>query len=250
MKKIILSFLFSLLQVIPLIAQNLNETGKPLITTYNSIDVGLNYQIWDFVEDNRGIIYAGNAPGVTEFDGSTWRSIPVANYTFARSLAIDKNDRIYVGASGDFGYLAPNEKGSLKFISLIENLKKTDRNLTYIWTTYVTDKEVYFQSFEGIFRLTPDKSQSKWSVKVWKPQVRFNYAFWLNNTYYVQQGGVGLMKIVNDSLVLLPTGEQFKNDRLQVMLPFIKDGKEYILVGTFNRGFYLFDGSSFEPFKC
>ena len=58
------------------------------------------------------------------------------------------------------------------------------------------------------------------------------------------------MKMVQDSLVLLPGGEQFANDRLQVMLPYNKDDKELILVGTFNRGFYLFDGKSFEPFKC
>jgi hypothetical protein len=58
------------------------------------------------------------------------------------------------------------------------------------------------------------------------------------------------MKMVKDSLVLLPGGEQFANDRLQVMLPYNKYGKNLVLVGTFNRGLYLFDGTTFEPFKC
>jgi hypothetical protein len=63
------------ISAVPVIAQNSNETGKPIITTYNCIDIGLNTQVWDFVKDSRGIIYVGSATGVFEFDGSTWRSI-------------------------------------------------------------------------------------------------------------------------------------------------------------------------------
>ncbi len=254
----IITILF--LSAIPLIAQNLNESGKPIITTYNCINIGVNSQVWDFVKDSRGIIYVGSAPGVFEFDGSTWRSIPTINNTHARSLAIDKNDRIYVGASGDFGYLAPNKKGELRFVSLLNKLNENNKAFSYVWTTHIINDEIYFQSFEGIFRLTPVKKSNDNSdknaslenckVKIWKPKVRFNYSFWLNNTYFVQQGGVGLMKMVNDSLVLLPGGDQFANDRLQVMLPYDHEGKNRILVGTFNRGLYLFDGTSFSPFKC
>jgi signal transduction histidine kinase len=59
------------------------------------------------------------------------------------------------------------------------------------------------------------------------------------------QGDVGLMKMVNDSLVMLPGGEQFNNDRLQVMLPYNSDRNNQYLVGTFNTGLYLFDGNAF-----
>jgi signal transduction histidine kinase/ligand-binding sensor domain-containing protein len=240
-------------------AQDNWETGKPIITTYNCVDIEMNTQIWDFVKDSRGVVYVGSAPGVFEFDGSTWRSIPTANRTHGRSLAIDKNDRVYVGASGDIGYLIPDDKGELIFQSLMSNLPEKNRTFSYIWTTSILNDEIYFQSFEGIFRFTHVKKSNDnsektdkldWEVKVWEPEVRFNYSFSLNNSYYVQQGGVGLMKMVNDSLILLPGGEQFANDRLQVMLPYNKDGNTQILVGTFNRGLFLFDGKSFKPFKC
>ncbi|RPI65301.1 MAG: hypothetical protein EHM47_18880, partial [Ignavibacteriales bacterium] len=256
MKKIIFSFQIFLIIISNVVAQEIGEIGKPIITTYSSIDIGLNTQIWDFVRDSRGIVYVGSAPGVFEFDGSTWRSIPTANKTHARSLAIDKNDRVYVGASGDIGYLVPDGKGELKFQSLIEKLPEVNRIFSYIWTTNILNEDVYFQSFEGIFKFTPIKKsnnnseESDWKVKVWKPEVRFNYSFCVNNSFYVQQGGIGLMKMVNDSLVLLPGGGQFADDRLQVMLPYNKDGGSLILVGTFNRGLFLFDGNSFKPFNC
>lgn len=238
-------------------AQKMGEIGKPIITTYNCIDIGLNTQIWDFVRDSRGIVYVGSAPGVFEFDGSTWRSIPTANKTHARSLAIDKNDMVYAGASGDIGYLTPDGKGELKFQSLTDKLPEENKTFSYVWTTNILNGDIYFQSFEGIFRFTPVKKSdgnsydlNDWKVKIWKPEVRFNYSFSVNNSYYIQQGGVGLMKMVNDSLVLLPGGEQFADDRLQVMLPYHKDGESLILVGTFNRGLFLFDGNSFKPFNC
>jgi signal transduction histidine kinase len=253
MKKITSFITFFLLLITPLIAQNQGEIGKPIITTFNCIDYGINLQVWDFVRDSRGIIYIGSAPGVFEFDGSTWRSIPTINNTHARSLAIDKNDRVYVGASGDVGYLKPDKLGSLHFISLLNEINKKYRTFSYVWTTHVINGNIYFQSFESIFRFTPvkkDSGKETWKVKTWRPKVRFNYSFWLDNAYFVQQGGVGLMKMVNDSLVLLPGGEQFANDRLQVMLPYNKDGKNLILVGTFNKGLFLFDGKSFQPFEC
>ncbi|HVO75232.1 MAG TPA: ATP-binding protein, partial [Ignavibacteriaceae bacterium] len=142
------------------------------------------------------------------------------------------------------------------YVSLLDYLKDDEKDFSYTWTTIVLNDEIYYQTMRGIFRFTKDKSNSssgskiKWKLKSWKPKAQFNFAFNVNNTYYVQQGGVGLMKMVKDSLILLPGGEQFADDRLQVMLPYNFEGKKEILVGTFNKGLFLFDGSSFKPFDC
>ncbi len=233
-----------------------NEVGRPLITTYRSNEIGADPQSWAFVQDQRGVMYIGTAPGVMEFDGASWRIIPVANKTFARSLAIDGNGRIYVGASADFGYLAPDSVGELRYVSLLPHVTEAQRRFNYVWTTIATPQGVYFQTRERIFRFTPEApntGQEKWQVKIWEPSGEFGYAFWRNGIYYVQQNGVGLMKMIADSLHLLPGGEQFKDDRLQVMLPFSRDEDgseaETYLLGTFNRGFFLFDGRAFRPFK-
>ena len=241
-----------------------NETGLPVITSYTPQTTGADPQTWAFLQDGHGVIYIGTAPGVLEYDGSSWRMIKTANKTFARSLAIDEDGRIYVGASADFGYLEPDAVGQLKYVSLLDYIPKENQVFSYVWTTIVTDKGIYFQTRERLFRFTPDRSSvdqkkgdgqsapENWTVKIWKPIGRFNYAFWINGVYYVQQSGVGLMEMKNDSLHLLPGGSQFADERLQVMLPFQKDknGKaDVILVGTFNRGLFLYDGKSFQPFK-
>ena len=254
--------LFGLLMIIlgtSVKAQIKNETGEPFITSFGLKDHGGDVQTWAFVQDNRGVIYAGNQPGILEYDGANWRMIPTSNLSFVRSLDIDSAGRIFVGAQSDFGYLAADESGRLKQVSLLSYIDERHRNFDYVWTTKVTDHGIYFQTREWVFRFTPqpdslsqvtDKQRNDWKVDIWEGKSNFYFAFWVNNTYYIHQGGVGLMKMVNDSLCLLPGGEQFANDRLQVMLPLDRSGESgNILVGTFNRGFFLFDGKKFSPFK-
>lgn len=233
-----------------ILAQDQNEVGRPFMTTFTTKDHTGDLQTWAFVQDPRGVIYAGNQPGTMEYDGATWRMIPTPNNSFVRSLDIDSNGRIYVGAQSDFGYLAPDSTGQLHNISLLEYVNEEDRNFTYIWTTHVTDKGIYFQANERLFRLTPNGDS--WTVKVWKPKDKFNFAFYIDGIYYVHQSGIGLSKMIDDSLHLLPGGEQFANQRLQVMLPYEYNGSSRatkFLVGPFNGGLFLFDGSSFQRFK-
>ncbi len=276
--------LLVLLQSSAAIAQpSPQEAGRPFITTYSQKQTGGQFQSWSFIQDSRGVIYVGNNAGVLEFDGTSWRLIETAQSNIARSLAIDSLGHIFVGSTNDFGWLLPDSTGKLRYFSLFGNVPEPEREFSYIWTVRALDGGVYFQSRERIFRLKlvdssrqsslgdtvsstsdrttvspsagekPEHAGPSCQVKVWKPVGRFGYAFVVGHTYYVQQGGVGLMKMEGDSLKLLPGGEQFAEERLQVMLPFVRGGPEgekaVILVGTFNRGLFLFDGRSFQPFK-
>ena len=98
------------------------EEGRPFVRSYAPAEVGGNAQIWSIVQDSRGVIYAGANSGVLEFDGATWRRIKVGVSRVARGLAIDSTGRIYVGAVGVFGYLAPDPHGDLQFVSLVDRL--------------------------------------------------------------------------------------------------------------------------------
>ncbi len=226
------------------------ETGMPFMTVYTSKEILGHTQFWDIEQDHRGIMYIGDGYGVQEFDGSTWRLISSPNKTFGRSLSKDENGRIYVGSSGMLGYLEPDERGQMQYRSLMEWLKPEDRLFNYVWSVQATSGGIYFQTNERLFRfraLSSANSAENWEVKVWRPQNLFGYTFWLNQTLYVQQFGVGLMKMVNDSLVSVPGGEQFANDRIHVFLPFPNQSGTFV-IGTFNRGLFLWNGNIFHPF--
>jgi hypothetical protein len=76
------------------------------------------------------------------------------------------------------------------------------------------------------------------------------YAFYVDGVYYVHQQELGLFKMVDDSLVLIPGSEFLGKERVQVMLPYNKNehDKEYLL-GMFYSGCYLFDGKQFSKMK-
>ncbi|MCI0471056.1 MAG: GAF domain-containing protein, partial [Candidatus Aminicenantes bacterium] len=215
-------------------------------------------QTRDIIQDKRGVMYFANGFGILEFDGFYWRLIVTDKKSMCHSLAVDDNGRIYVGASADPGYLAPDEKGRLQFRSLLDKIKKEDRDFSYVWTTHVIGKEIYFQSAEWVYRFKQDANDPDRYIvdKIWKPgkDMRFNFAFLINSTYYVHVGGLGLTKLENGELKLLPGGDRFKDDRVQVMLPFDDETKsgdaKRILVGTFNNGLFIFDGRTFTPFPC
>lgn len=225
------------------------ETGQPFMTVYPSKEFDGHTQFWAIEQDDRGVMYIGDGYGIQEFDGVNWRLILNANHTFGRSLSKDEKGRIYAGSSAMLGYLAADERGEMQYHSLMEYIKPEDRQFNYVWSVQATHEGIYFQTNERLFRFHPPASGTAagaWTVDVWRSQELFGYTFWLDQTLYVQQYGVGLMKMEQDSLVLLPGGGQFANDRINVMLPFPgKDG--HFLVGTFTRGLFLWDGTTFQP---
>lgn len=90
------------------------EGGEPLMRNYSANEYKGDYQIWAIVQDQRGVMYFGTSREILEFDGKNWKRLEVANKSIVRSLAMDKEQRIYVGASGEFGYLAADSRGEKK----------------------------------------------------------------------------------------------------------------------------------------
>ncbi|MBN2355422.1 GAF domain-containing protein [candidate division KSB1 bacterium] len=227
------------------------EGGKPFMTVYSSKEIEGHTQFWAIEQDDRGVMYIGDGYGVQEFDGSRWRAIIAPNHSFARALSKDANGRIYVGSSSMLGYLEADERGRMQYRSLMEFIQPEDRQFNYVWSVQATEEGIYFQTQERLFRFRPATTGDgveDWRVEVWRPQHLFGYTFWIDQTLYVQQFSVGLMKMVNDSLILLPGGDQFADDRIHVMLPLPGQPGQY-LIGTFNRGLFLWDGHIFRRFS-
>jgi ligand-binding sensor domain-containing protein len=253
------------------------ETGIPYIQNYSPEDYGAKTQNWAVVQDKRGVMYFGNRDGILEYDGVSWRVITIPNGSTVRSLALDHNGRIYVGAQGEFGYLAPDFLGQMRYISLLDNVSEENRDFVDVWKTYATNHGVYFITYKYLFRV-PLLSSPLYSglegdtekIKVWKPETSFHIGFAVRDTLYIIQQKIGLMKMMaadapeesmaspaksarfekgtkfgGDSLRLVADGQRFENERIYVMLPF---NDKQILVGTRTLGLFLYDGTSFERF--
>jgi len=231
------------------------EAGLPFITNFSSkVFEGSSAQVWSIAEDTSGLMYFGNTGAILQYDGVRWRKIllpGVNGFSTSRCLARDSHGRIFYGASADFGYLAADSLGQIQAKSLLSYLPKSARNFGEIWTVYPTNDGVYFQSREHLFRFTKanDGGKETWKVKIWNPESRFMYGFYLDGSYYVHESGLGIFKMINDSLSLIPGSSFLGKERVQVMLPYYTNNKDKkYLFGMFYGGFQLFDGKTFHPF--
>jgi signal transduction histidine kinase/CheY-like chemotaxis protein len=215
------------------------EAGRPFVRNYTPKQYGAQEQNWAIVQDDRGVIYVGNNVGVLEYDGASWRLIRMPNKTTARSLAKDSQGRIYVGAVGEFGYLAPDTSGDMQFVSLLGHVPADSREFADVWRTLFTPEGIYFQSPQYLFRWSDGR------LRVWKPQTRFYRASVAEGTLYIGQPETGLMKMAGDALKEVPGGRRFVDEGRLVILPY---DERRILIGTRADGFFLSDGASVTRF--
>lgn len=198
---ILLVFLSGLLY-----GQKLNQTGHPFITNFPSEVYNSNEQVWSIAQDDRGILYFGTQEdGIVEYDGKTWRKIPVPDNKPVYSMAKGNDGVIYIGTSGDFGYLEPTINGSLRYTSLIGTIADSIRNqLSAIYKTYYHNNKAYFCSSAYIFEFDGDTV-----IPIHLTEKYNLFTFLLNGKFYTGNFLKGLMTLTADRTLQVAKGGDF-----------------------------------------
>lgn len=216
--------------------------GFKYIKNYSADEYKLHPQNWSVLQDKRGLIYVGNNGGLLEFDGVSWRTIPVPNFS-VRSLAVNEKGVIYVGGNNEIGFLAPDEKGTLVYQSLCQHIPAEKRDFSNAWKTHCLNDGVYFRTSRFLFHWNSPAGK----MNILEPLSQFNASFYCGGKYFVHQRDLGLMEIVGDSLQLTPNGAAMKDIKMYMMAEF-QPGT--YLLGTRENGFFLYNyrGGTLTPF--
>jgi ligand-binding sensor domain-containing protein len=219
--------------------QNKN-TGFKYLKNYSPEGKDIQPQNWSVVQDKRGIIYVGNHGTLLEFDGVSWRTLRVPNFSVC-SLAMDEEGTLYIGGEDEIGFFTLDSRGARKYTSLTARLKDNQRDFSIVWRIHSTKEGVYFRTAKFLFRWDSKKKE----IKELESARSCNAAFFCQGRFFVLRRPEGLMQMVNDSLELIPGGEAFKADKISMMVPY---DDRTLLIGTRSKGFYLYDGSKRRPF--
>lgn len=211
----------------------IGEKGYYPYTNYSSKVYKAAPQNWAILQDKRGVLYVGNNEGILEYDGTNWRLIKVANETNVRSLAMDDNGKIYAGAYAEFGYLEPDARGNISYVSLIPKLPKEERDFGDVWYIISAKDGIYFQSSNKIFRWDGK------NFKVWNAEASFHRIYYAGERLWVRQRNVGLMELRNDQLVLVRGGGVFAQEGIAGMIPLAVKPLYNVLVCTVTKGLYI-----------
>jgi serine phosphatase RsbU (regulator of sigma subunit) len=193
----------------------INKYGTPFVTNYAPNEYNGAEQNWSICEDTRGVVYFGNNDkGVLEFDGKNWRKIPISNNSIIRSLACSEDGTVYVGGVAEFGYLAPDINGQMKYISLVDQLD----SVVYsdVWKIFVSGKETYFCSKTHIFKYHNKKLIKDYN---YSNDVEFSFlSFMIDNKIYWGSYDGGIYELNEDSIEASNGGDFYKDKDIFVML--------------------------------
>jgi serine phosphatase RsbU (regulator of sigma subunit)/ligand-binding sensor domain-containing protein len=209
------------------------EIGFLPITNFSPKDLGALPQNWSIIQDNRGVIYAGNKEGLLEFDGTTWRKIKLPGEADVRSLAINNKGKLFVGSIGEIGYMEPNKLGRLEFISLKKYLNEEDKDFFDVWKTFSNNDKIYFQANNKLFCYSDD------TILVWNAETEFHNSFLVNGNIYLTQNEIGLSKLYKQKIISPIGGEIFADKKVYILLPYI-DSNRMIAISNKN-GSYIID---------
>ena len=217
-----------------------NEEGRPFIRAYQPLEIGGGSQTWCIVQDRRGVMYFGTNAAVLEFDGVSWRRIQIGdNAGSVRALAIDENDRIWVGTVGSFGYLAPDASGVLKYVSMVDRMPRDAPAFADVWRLFATADGVVVQTARALFVWAHEK------MSVIQTTTRFGRASLVDGRVYVNTPEAGLNVLEGNTLRPLPGTASLGNEPFPVLLRY---DERRLLVGTRENGLLLYDGASLTPF--
>jgi len=217
-----------------------NTIGIPNITNYFKQDYNAGRQNWKMAQDSRGIMYFANNSGLLTFDGTFWRTYPIPNATIVRSLAIDSNDRIYVGGQQEFGYFYPNEHGELVYTSLKSRLLKSDYDFADVWNVQIVQQRIFFQSNRKIIEYNQGTFKSYnsifWDFLGYVNNELLAFEYEKKLVYY--RNGQWLPRIKTGTL---PAGIQIK--------AITNLGNDSLLLTSFYHGLFILKGDTVTPFE-
>lgn len=217
-----------------------NQTGSPFITNYYLTGIVIDPQNWDIEQSADELMLFANRRGVLTFDGTEWTFIETKDIPYVIRREHDK-ERVFVGCRGDLGYLYKNDKGIYNY----KSLKKPGQVIGNISRIEVLPESVMYYSELAVYEYSLDDINE---YKLWRSNSdsRFRGMVRLKDKVLINQEGVGLQWVENDTMIAIAGGDRLRNTHILFSLPY--DG-DRVLVGTEEDKLYLFDGKTFKDFQ-
>jgi len=210
------------------------STDSLIIRNFGTSDYKASSYSSSITEDENGIIYIANENGVLEYDGSSWRIIPVRGFSSVLSVKYSDKGKIYVGGTNEFGFIERDSLGIFQYHSLRKEISDSI-DVYLVWQIVYFNDDVYFQSYKGLFRYDGKNVQYL--------DIKESWPLKLNNELLVTVFNKGIAKLINDSLVYVDESFQKPEDAPFRILPY-KGSKKIVL--TEEHGLYTIDTVTYK----
>ncbi|HRE97700.1 MAG TPA: SpoIIE family protein phosphatase, partial [Flavobacteriales bacterium] len=243
------SFAFVLHVPILLLLLTVMQAGAqgyaPVIKNFGPKEYGRKLSVANnaVIQDRRGHLYVANTGCVLEYDGISWRSIPVKQGIYISALALDSlSNAVYVGAAGEFGKLSPDKNGELQYVSFLPLITDATADPGLILRCYAIDGQIYFQGeyFLAVY--------SNNALQLFPTEDSYHLSFQVGKSFLVRERSKGLLTISNGKKELLSDDTLVLNNGIFSILPWTGN---QLFFAIRERGLFLFDPDTkqFSPLK-
>jgi ligand-binding sensor domain-containing protein/DNA-binding CsgD family transcriptional regulator len=207
--------------------------GLPFISNFEKSTYQGGTQNWEITCDKYGVLLVANNDGLLEYDGYTWRKYPVKNQTIVRSIFLDQDDKVYVGAQGTFGFFTQKNKREKSFFSFQEQIDSLGLKMEDIWDIVKDNKgTIYFYSGRKLFNL----KKGKLSFKELPSDI--SYLGFANNQIFVHCSQKGLFKLDDEENPVFLTQIASRDGPVTKVIPFQEN---IFMVTTLEGSIYFLD---------
>ena len=244
----------------------------PDIVNFTTKDYNGHSINYDITQDSSGIVYVANAYCVLEYDGRSFRKIPLVHGKSAISLAKDGNGKIFVGSSSEFGCLEKDSTQKTYYKSL-KHLIPGNQEINEVFKTYWFDGAIYFACSRAIYRFKNQKIElvegfAKNTLIDEVQLVKGELLYWESAKGLGRVKGLRAEIFINDSENKAVRGITFQNNNYSIFGEFgvkvlrnpsllsasksilleanvssvLKLSHDEYLIGTVKSGIYLMDG--------
>lgn len=207
------------------------QDGTPFITHFKEAKE-IESQNWSISQDNQNVMLFANRKGLLTFDGHKWdlHELPYIPFALKKSPF---DNKVYVGANNNYGYLERNSKGTIEYKSLSDSAQ-----VGIITKIIFTDTTIFFYGERTITRHSVKNPENikRWNAEKFKP---FTGMFTTNKNTFFNVFGEGLYRLESDTLFPIVTGFYTENSEILFSLPY---SDTRVLVGTDESKLYTFDG--------
>ena len=234
-----LKYIITCAIVIILVINTKAQDGTPFITHFRE-SKEIETQNWSVSQDNQNVMLFANRRGILTFDGQNWNIHKLPYIPFAlKKSPIDQ--KVYVGANNNYGYLERNAKGVLEYKSMVPD----SLDLGIISKIIFTDTTVFFYGETSITRhsLNNPTIFKRWYSKEYKP---FTGMFTTQKNTFFNVYSKGLYRLESDTLFPIVTGYYTESSEILFSLPY---SDKLVLVGTDESKLYTFDGIKYYNYN-
>lgn len=224
-------------------SSQIKTQGTPFIKNYPSIEYKFHPKNFSTIQDERGIMYFGNAYGILEFDGVAWKIINLPNGKSGLSLLQDEKGKIFVGSASEVGFLTVDPIGNTVYSSLLNKVPNSSRDFGELRNALFSDGLKVFSSISHILIFENDTFKV---LKTSEPDRRFDFAGEVNGNCYFRESGKGLLFLQNGQLKPVRNGHIFASDIIYSILPYNKG--ELLIISS--KGLSIYNGDTFTPLGC